>query len=173
MSDGPLSKLKNRLRGAAGLAKQAFKSAPESDDDKQARIEELYTSFRALGFQDVPEIEPDGLSTLDSPVLVDVREPEERAVSMLPGAITKERFDADREGFRGRTIVPYCTIGARSGRFTKQLVGDGWDARNLKGSVLAWTFTGQPLDSEEGPTRTVHTYNEKWALTAEGYDAIW
>ncbi len=174
---GPFSKLTTRLKGAAGLAKQAFTSTPQTEDEKVARIEELYASFRALGFPEAPEIEPDALSTLDSPVLVDVREPQERAVSMLPGAISKETFDqqrrADPEAFRGRTIVPYCTIGARSGRVTQQLVDEGWDARNLKGSVLGWTFTGQPLVSEDGPTKTVHTYNEKWALTAEGYEAVW
>jgi rhodanese-related sulfurtransferase len=170
---GALETIGTVLRGAVGLARNAVASAPETDAEKQKRIESLYQSYRRLGFQGVAEVEPDALSTLDSPVLVDVREPEERAVSMLPGAISQEQFEAEREAYRGRTVVAYCTIGARSGRYAKQLADEGWDARNLKGSVLAWTFTGAPFVSADGPTRRVHTYSEAWALTAEGYEPVW
>ncbi|MCB9674302.1 MAG: MPT-synthase sulfurylase [Alphaproteobacteria bacterium] len=151
----------------------ATAAPPEDPAARVDRIEKMYDDYRRLGFAKVPDIEPDQLSTLESPVLVDVRPPEERKVSMIPGAITKEEFEADPEKYRGHTIVPYCTIGARSGMYGKKLMNDGWEVRNLKGSILLWTYTGQPLEGPQGPTHEVHTYGRRWALVADGYHAVY
>ena len=47
-------------------------------------------------------------------------------------------------------------------KLAKQLMKDGWDVRNLKGSVLLWTYTGKPLEHDGAPTQKVHTYARKW-----------
>ncbi|MEZ4317791.1 MAG: rhodanese-like domain-containing protein [Myxococcota bacterium] len=157
----------------ASLLGLACANPPEDPAERQARIEKMYDDYRKLGFAKVPDVEPAALSTLDHPVLVDVRPEEERKVSMIPGAITKEAFEADPEKYRGQTIVPYCTIGARSGLYAKKLMNDGWEVRNLKGSLLSWTYAGLPLEDENGPTHRVHTYGKRWALQADGYESVW
>jgi len=155
------------------LGGSACAEPPTDPVARQAEIERMYTNYRKLGFSGVPDILPAELSTLESPVLVDVRPAEEREVSMIPGSITKEEFEAHPDRYRGRTIVPYCTIGARSGVYGKKLMKQGWEVRNLKGSILLWTYTGEPLKDADGDTRRVHTYGKKWALVAEGYEPVW
>ena len=106
-------------------------------------------------------------------MLVDVRSDDEREVSTLPGAISQKEFEKDPDRFAGREVVTYCTIGYRSGRFTEKLVQKGWDAHNLRGSIVAWTHVGGGLDQGGTPTRRVHVYGRTWNLVAEGYEAVW
>lgn len=146
---------------------------PADPAERVARVEEMYEGYRRLGFAKVPEIDAAGVVALDRPVLVDVRTPAEQAVSMIPGAVTRDVFDANREAYAGRPVVAYCTIGARSGLYVKKLIDDGIDARNLRGSLLLWTFAGGALEHEGQPTTRVHTYGKKWAIVADGYQAEW
>ena len=164
--------VKRRIQRVVERLRRRF-ARPRSEQDRQRRIRTLYARYREQGFAEVPDLGPDQLSTLDSPVLIDVREPYERAVSMLPGALSLEDFERDAEAYRGRILVPYCTIGARSGVVTRRLRAAGYDARNLAGSILAWTYTGRALERDGQPTRAVHTYGSSWDLTADGYDAVW
>jgi rhodanese-related sulfurtransferase len=139
------------------------------------RVESMYAAYR-LGFPLVPEQDVAALVENGVPegaLLVDVREPAEREVSMLPGAITREAFEADREAFRGKVVIVYCTIGARSGLYAKGLRAEGFDARNLPGSVLAWSHAGGTFVNAAGPTRRVHVYGPEWSLLADGYEATW
>ena len=50
-------------------------------------------------------------------VLVDVRTPEEVSVSTLPGALTRADYEREKDAaaYRNAVVVPFCTIGARSG----------------------------------------------------------
>lgn len=107
-------------------------------------------------------------------VLVDVREPRERAVSVLPGAITPEAL-ARRGPPDDRPIVVYCTIGMRSADWTQRLRTDGWtNARNLSGGVLAWAAAGGEFLAPDGrPTRQVHVYGRNWNHLPDGYIAVW
>lgn len=154
-----------------------FGCGPKPDSlttpQKRERIESMYDSYRKLGFARVPEIEPEAVDGLQDPVFLDVRPPEERAVSMIPGAIDKATFEANAEAYRNRPVVTYCTIGARSGLYAKKLQKDGYDVRNLKGSILLWSHAGRPLEDAEGATHRVHTYGRKWALLPEGYEAVY
>lgn len=149
---------------------------PETDAARRAQIESMYEEYRQE-FPDVAEITPQDFRKLQQAsdtVLVDVRTPEEQAVSMLPGAITLDAFEAAKDTYRDQTIVTYCTIGARSGECAKELKAEGFKARNLKGSILAWTHAGLPLFDKDGqPTKRVHTYGKQWNLVADGYDATW
>jgi rhodanese-related sulfurtransferase len=151
---------------------------PKSTDaELAARVAELYAHDRAA-FATAPEITVAALSARlagpSPPVLVDVREPREMAVSRLPGTITRAEFEAHPDQFRGRAIVAYCTIGYRSGRYVETLRRDGWDAFNLAGSLLAWIHAGRPMvDAEGKPTHRVHVYAWRWNLAPAGYDTVW
>lgn len=63
----------------------------------------------------------------------------EREVSRLPGpVVTKEEFEASGDTYKQHRVVCYCTAGFRSGKYAADLVKNGYDVYNLKGSVLAW-----------------------------------
>ena len=137
----------------------------------------MYAGYKP-SFPEVADVSPNEVVALQQElgpelVLVDVREPREREVSMLPGAISREQFDARRDELAGRTVVAYCTIGYRSGRFADELRKAGVDARNLKGSILAWSHAGLPLVAGGEPTRRLHVYGADWDLAAEGYETVW
>ena len=108
-------------------------------------------------------------------VLVDVRTDKEREVSTLPGAITAKDFESRLEELvaEGRTVVAYCTIGARSSSYARKMGRRGVKVLNLEGSVLAWTHAGGDFVSKTGPTRRVHVYGRRWNLAADGYETVW
>ena len=108
-------------------------------------------------------------------VLVDVRTEKERAVSTLPGAISEKVFEErlDELMAEGRTVVAYCTIGARSSSYARQMGKRGIKVLNLEGSVLAWTHARGDFVSDAGPTRRVHVYGRRWNLAADGYETVW
>ena len=108
-------------------------------------------------------------------ILVDVRTDKERAVSTLPGAITAKDFEARMEELlaEGRTVVAYCTIGARSSSYARRMGKRGIRMLNLEGSVLAWTHAGGDFVNGSAPTRRVHVYGRSWNLAADGYETVW
>lgn len=146
-----------------------------SDDAKRQQLEMIYENARQ-SFPEVAEITAEQLMEKrksEDIVLVDVRQPQERAVSMIPGAITSETFEANPQDYEGKTIITYCTVGGRSGMYAQQLQARGFNALNFKGSILAWTHAGGELESTDGPTTRVHTYSKKFNLAAEGYETVW
>lgn len=151
-------------------------SSPKSSDAVRNEIEAAYQSYRK-DFPDVKEATPQEVLTLQEAgptVLVDVRTPEEQAVSMLPGAITKDAFEAAQNVYRDQHIVAYCTIGARSGVYADTLRKKGLDVFNLKGGILAWTNADLPLIDNTGKeTNRVHTYGRQWNLVGEGSESVW
>lgn len=159
----------------AALALGCTAEAPSADMDEPARIQQLYEGYRKA----FPKVA--GISALElaaqagkqALVLVDVRTPQEQRVSMIPGALTRQDFEADRDRYRDAAIVAYCTIGARSGEFAAELAKQGFRVRNLEGGILAWTHVAGPLNGPDGPTRKVHVYGRRWNLAADGYEAVW
>ena len=117
----------------------------------------------------------------ESPIVIDVRTREEMSVSMIPEAMSRARFEAlaaeEPQQFAGRTLVPYCTVGARSGQFARQLARDGHaDVRNGEG-ILLWThdvaFDEAPLVvTDEVPTRRVHVFGAPWDLGHPDYEPV-
>lgn len=82
---------------------------------------------------------------------IDVREEDEYQAARIPGATLmplstfSERYhDLPRE----RQVVVHCRSGARSGRVTRFLIEQGYDAVNVAGGILAWGEADLPL--EEG-----------------------
>ena len=79
----------------------------------------------------------------DAPILIDVREPNEREAFHIGGELIPlgtlatglKKFE-DR---KDEEIVVYCRSGARSGRARNMMLGAGFSrVRNLEGGVLAW-----------------------------------
>ena len=105
-----------------------------------------------------------------SPVLVDVRSDSERAVSLIPGAISQQQYEAAAREFAGRRLVIYCTVGGRSYLYARQLVASGVDAANYLDSILGWCRAVSPLESPDGqPTNAVHPYLRIFEVP-ENYD---
>lgn len=99
-------------------------------------------------------------------LVVDVRSPAERAVSVIPQAIERERFETMRRdqdpALHDRHIVTYCTVGARSYLAAWRLQREGLQAFNYADSILGWVHAGLPLTTPAGqPTQDVHPY---WML---------
>ena len=145
-------------------------------EEKQRRIDEMYAGYRTE-FPAVPSVGVEALLEAlegpDAPILVDVRTDEERRVSTIPGAISKDELEARAGDLDGRPIVTYCTIGYRSGLYADELRRRGFEAANLEGSILAWTHTGRPLEHEGEPTRRVHVYGPTWDLAGDGFESVW
>ena len=148
-----------------------------TDQQKREAIEAQYRQSKPQ-FPGVQEVLPEELEELRRQdegrvVVVDVRGPEERKVSMIPGAVSSEEFEQRSEEFQDATIVVYCTVGHRSGLYAQKLDNQGWRVFNLKGAILAWTHIGGPLADARGPTRRVHVPDRRWRLAADGYESVW
>lgn len=103
-------------------------------------------------------------------VLVDVRSNAEIEVSRIPGAITRAEFEAKRDQFSNHIVVAYCTIGGRSLLFASRCAETGMDARNYRGSILAWCEAGRPLAAPDGSfTKKLHTYSRLFQVP-NGYE---
>ncbi len=150
---------------------------PVKYEDRFQRLQDMYADYRKA-FPDVADITPAAAKQRAAKtelVFVDVREKSEQNVSMIPGAITAARFEADFDRYRKQQIVVYCTIGSRSGIYARDLLGKhpNLKIRNLAGSILAWAHAGRPLQTPDGkPTKRVHVYGPKWNLLPEGYEAV-
>ena len=108
----------------------------------------------------------DALASDAPPTLLDVRQPDEVAVSRIPGAMAVSPDatveDLRRLGLEGPVVV-YCSVGARSARLAERLEAAGVaDVRNLRGSVFAWANEGRPLERAGRTARTVHPYDDAW-----------
>ena len=112
-------------------------------------------------------------------LMIDVREPEEFAVSHWEGARPLPLSAIKREGWpanwpRDRPIIAYCTVGYRSGVAARLLGEQGLEARNLVGGILALTHTRPSLVNESGRTWTVHTWTGSYAwMLPPDYRATW
>ncbi len=180
----PLARPLNRkflalLALVAGVSPVTAAHAQSRDTEaaRYAVVLRLVEELKA-DYPDVPTISAESLRlALPSTdfVLVDVRSDRERAVSTLPGAIAAEEFEdrLDEFGRSGRTLVAYCTIGARSSAYARRMRARGIDLMNLEGSVLAWTHAGGMLSSGGTPTRRLHVYGRRWNLAADGYVSVW
>lgn len=136
-------------------------------------VELMYQTYRK-SFPEVRELTVSQLLKMKAEqpvVLVDVRTDAERAVSIIPGAISEADFNAQRDQFRNVPVVAYCTIGYRSGLFAK--AASGVQIYNLAGGVLAWASAGQEFSNAGTTTRRVHVYGTKWNLLPDGYVGVW
>jgi rhodanese-related sulfurtransferase len=83
--------------------------------------------------------------------LVDVREPYEHGAGRIAGARHVElgELAAEAETIdRGRPVVFYCRVGARSAMAAQAFAASGWDAYNLSGGIVSWVVEGLPIEGE-------------------------
>jgi rhodanese-related sulfurtransferase len=129
--------------------------------------EEINTSIDQQ-YPNVAEIDVDSLkSSFDQgrpPVLIDVREKDEFAVSHLQNAVNITK--AEKVFFPKDTpIVIYCSVGIRSAAFAKELGEQGFTkVCNLRGSIFAWGNKNYPLWRGSKSVRAVHPYDRKWGI---------
>ncbi|MBE9100227.1 rhodanese-like domain-containing protein [Vacuolonema iberomarrocanum] len=107
------------------------------------------------------------LTQPNPPVLLDVRDAEEFAVSHLPNAHHAPTLDAVRHlPIETNTpIVAYCSVGYRSAQFVQQLQDAGFSqAMNLEGSIFQWANEGRSLVRDRQPVQAVHPYAAVWKV---------
>ena len=123
-------------------------------------------------FPEVRQISTDSLATrlgkeAAPPLLLDVRTPEEFAVSHLAGAV---RVDPDAQDFpalaalpRDVPIVTYCSVGYRSSRTAERLQRLGFTSvSNLEGSLFRWANEGRPVYQGGERVEAVHPFDTLW-----------
>lgn len=102
----------------------------------------------------------------DRTLVVDVRRPEEYAVSHLQGAVNLQDADAILRQVQAQAateIVVYCSVGYRSSRMAQTLQQKGWQrVANLEGSIFEWANSGRPVYRNNQPVQVVHGYNNTW-----------
>lgn len=127
-------------------------------------------------FTQVPHISAQKLSEMDEAhyVIFDVREADEFAVSHLKNAVrldpdisAKDFYSQYGEPFSGKTIILYCSVGVRSARLAKRLLGYPYENHtapiyNLENGIFGWHNEGRPLAAQSRPTDFVHPYNRYW-----------
>ena len=162
------------------LSQHAWSQAPA--DQLQQQVHAAY--LKATAGIDAPTIRADAVAAHlhdGSFILVDVRKDTEIAVSQIPGALSLDEFNSKYKANgppKDATVVAYCTIGYRSGKFAEKLIAQGIPVRNLEGGILAWVENHGPLvhrDAEgvTAPTTTVHVYGKEWNLLPSGYHGVW
>jgi sodium/bile acid cotransporter 7 len=160
----------------AGLACPSRSVAePPSDNEKFQRVMAMYADYRR-DFAGIEEIgAAEALQRVGDPsvVFVDVREPEEQAVSMIPGAVTSAVYLADPGRFGGQHIIAYCTISYRSGKLAAKMQRKGITIVNLKGGLLAWVHAGGPLVRGNRPVEDLHVYGRKWDLAPQVIQTVY
>ena len=141
---------------------------------KQQRIRAMAREYHS-SFPEVPYITPAQLEKrlqAGSAVLIDVRPQAERRVSMIPDAATIAQLQKQRDAWRDKTLVFYCTIGFRSGKQAEDYRQQGFETMNLKGGILAWLHAGKAVRDADGPVKKVHVYGEPWNLAPAAYETV-
>jgi rhodanese-related sulfurtransferase len=85
---------------------------------------------------------------IDELQVLDVREAQEWEVGHIEQAVNIPEGDMEKrleELDRARPIVTVCRAGARSDDAAEWLRGQGFDAQNLDGGMLAWKWAGLPI----------------------------
>ncbi|MCY3712283.1 MAG: rhodanese-like domain-containing protein [Gemmatimonadetes bacterium] len=101
------------------------------------------------------------------PLLLDVREKEEYAVSHLKDAVLASSEKAAIKALEGvspdRPVVLYCSVGYRSSEMAGFLQKRGFEkVYNLEGSIFAWANEGRPVYRGGERVQVVHPYDRVW-----------
>src|SRR5215212_3249946 len=105
----------------------------------------------------VPEVEPELAAAQlarEELTALDVREPEEWHAGRIAGSRwipLGELAERARELPADRPVLVVCHVGARSALAAGALRAAGWDARNLRGGLVAWAAAGLPIEPERAP----------------------
>lgn len=145
------------------------------DESKQRRVAEMYAGYKK-SFPEISDLSPEQVFKLMKRVevvFVDVRSSREQTVSMIPGALTHGKFLEDPDAYKERTVIAYCTISSRSGKFVNKLRKRGIHVFNLRGGLLAWLHAGGQVHLNGIPVQKVHVYGKTWDLAPSSYETIY
>lgn len=144
------------------------------DAQRKVKIEALYADYeqRMHGVKSLSAEEILQLADRKDLIFVDIRKPQEQAVSMIPGAITEAEFKRNAALYRKRMIIGYCTIGYRSGKLARKLKKQNILMINMRGGILAWLHAGGTVQQDGKPVNQVHVYGKKWDLAPETITAV-
>lgn len=138
-------------------------------EDVDARIEREFPDVRLL---EVSELAPRLLNEEGiAPLLIDVRDDDEFAVSRLGGARNIGSAEDIAATFPDKEaeIIVYCSVGYRSAQVAQKLMDLGYtQVQNLRHSIFAWANLGLPLVSDDGATSKAHPYNRIWGSLLDG-----
>jgi rhodanese-related sulfurtransferase len=140
-------------------------------------VKTAYTLVK-LEFDDLPEFSNHVLLDLSNAqrenyIVVDVRSPVERNISIIQGSIDQAYFEQNFDSYQNKKVVVYCTIGYRSGYYAKALRQQGLDAYNLSEGILGWIQAGGSLVNADGQiTSKVHVYSRPWDLAVKDHVAV-
>lgn len=144
-----------------------------TEHEKMQLVDSRYETYRK-DFPGIAEIEVFRgrklLAEGEKVIFIDTRRPEERAVSTLPGAMSKEAYLASRDTYHDHLKIAYCTIGYRSGMFSRDMARAGDTIYNLRGGILAWTLAGGVVYGEGKPVKRLHVFAERWNYAPRGYE---
>lgn len=132
---------------------------------------------------DYPSVSHVSADAVGDALFLDIREPDEFAVSRIPGAVRVPPDASEAEvlarlgDVSGRRIVAYCSVGRRSSVFARAmqdaLVAEGAvSVSNLEGGVFGWHADRRPLENADGATDAVHPYDEIWKRYVPRQDAV-
>ena len=124
-------------------------------------------------YPEVPQLSTEILSQwmegndLASLFVVDVRSPEEFAVSHLRGALNLQTADQIAKAITGRVptkTILYCSVGFRSSRLAHLVAQRGvLKVFNLEGSIFQWANEGKEIYQGEKRVQQVHPYGRRWS----------
>ena len=105
-------------------------------------------------------------------ILLDIREPEEYAVSHLPGAVrvnpnASATALTDVGNLSGKKVIVYCSVGRRSSNFAEReqtalMEMGAASVSNLENGIFGWHNEQRKLVDAQGTTDVVHPYNNLW-----------
>lgn len=141
-----------------------------SDEGLTAIHADIVSDYKA-----VAHLSPEDYLKLDTSniLLLDIREPEEYAVSRIPGAVwispsaNAESALIQIGDVTGKEIIVYCSVGRRSSNFaareqTALMKMGAASVSNLENGIFGWHNEKRELVDAAGTTDAVHPYDAIW-----------
>jgi rhodanese-related sulfurtransferase len=100
-----------------------------------------------------PERVAEWLAEDPAPQVIDVREPYERDAGHIAGTRHIELVKLSSQAAsveRGRPVVFYCRVGARSEMAAQAFRAAGFEAYSMAGGLVRWAREGRALSPEGG-----------------------
>ncbi|MEB3231118.1 MAG: rhodanese-like domain-containing protein [Leptolyngbyaceae bacterium] len=168
----PYRQLRSLLLSSVLMLSGVAHGCSASDLSWQTLKQQIRAEFPSVEHISVQEFETylPAIESQDSDsakvLLVDVRAPEEFAVSHLHHAVNLEDANAILDLAQQRQveqIILYCSVGYRSAKMAQTLEQQGWDAVvNLEGSLFEWANSGRPVFRGDEEVEVVHPFDQFW-----------
>ncbi len=146
----------------------------ELDKSNKMIVYEIYRGYQKslVGVNEISPIEALSQFNDGNILFVDVRTDREISVSMLPKAISKNEFLDNKNLYKNKRIIAYCTIGYRSGLFAAEMKKNDIEVYNLSAGILGWTHEGGKVYDSRGIVQRIHVYGKDWDYAPSEFDTI-